>query len=241
MGELPLVPFLVPVLGLGAAVIALLYNRARVAQARDLYAAFTLRELASRLGLEIASGDPGANLLLPPHLAEGTRVRDDRPYEWNVRLLGAPRGRGIDIVSFHRRERATGLFEVSYRTFDETYVAVEIRGDVPRFEIVSNQSSLGPIARRLPLPAAPLGDPALDAELSSSAEKPGVAALIAPTLRRFDPALRAYGIHLEAGGGWLRMRADARHASGVLHHVEHIVPLLEELAERLDEARLRLE
>lgn len=237
MGELSIASYLVPVLGLGAAAAALLYNRARLAQAKDRYASFTLGVLAPRLGLSLVSGDPSANLMLPPHNAEGTRVRDDKPYEWDVRMQGAPRGRGVDVRYFHRRERETGLLEVRFKYFDDAFVAVEIRGDVPRFEVVSKQSSLGPIARRMPLPVASFGDPALDTELTLATSHPEVAATIAPVVARFDPALRGYGIHLEACDGWLRMRADAQHASGVLYFVEHIVPLLEELAAALDAAR----
>ena len=227
--------YLMPILAIALVVGMMVMQRMRLAQAGQTYSQFVLGTLAPRLGLSLVQGDPAANLMLPPHNTVGTRISDDQPYEWHVRMQGAPRGRPVEVLYFHRRERQSGFVEVKFTYYDDAYVGVQLRAPVPDFEVVSNKSSLGPISRRHPFPAQRFGDPVLDGEFTVASQDPAVAAKVAPFLQRFDPNLRAYGVHLEASGGWLRFRADGKHVSGVMYFVEQMVPQLEQIAERLEQ------
>ncbi|UJR87314.1 MULTISPECIES: hypothetical protein [Sandaracinus] len=227
--------YLIPLVALVAVVAFMVLQRQRLAQAGQTYAPFELSKLAPRLGLQIVNGDPGANIMLAPHNTVGTRISDDKPYEWNVRLQGSPRGRPVDFLYYHRRERQTGLVEIKYTYYDDAFIAVQLRPGAPEFELVSNQSSLGAISRRHPWPVQRSGDPNVGREFTIAANDPSVGAKLAPFLSRFDPALRAYGIHLESHGGWLRFRADGKHTSGNFYFIEQIVPALEQIADRLEQ------
>jgi hypothetical protein len=235
MGDVPITVFLMPVIAVGVVLFLLWQRRNALAAAKTMHQDFLLGTLAPRLGLQLTSGDPSANLMLPPHNAVGTRIAPDKPYEWNVRMQGAPRGRPVDVLYFHRREVERGFAESKYTYYDDAYVGVQLRVAVPDFEVVSKSSTLGAIARRHPLPVQTFGDPGLDREFALATNDARVGPCVAPFLGRFDPNLRGYGVHLECSGGWLRFRADGKHVSGVMYFVTSIVPALEEIADRLEQ------
>lgn len=235
MGDVPIIVFLAPVAALAFVGFMMWQRRGALASAHERYKGFVLGTLAQQLGLQLTSGDPSANLMLPEHNAVGTRIAPDKPYEWNVRMQGAPRGRPVDLLYFHRRELERGFAEAKYTYYDDAYVGVQLRAAVPDFEVVSKASTLGAISRRHPLPVQSFGDPTLDREFAIATSDARVAPAVAPFLTGFDPGLRGYGVHLECSGGWLRFRADAKHVSGVMYFVASIVPALEQIADRLEQ------
>jgi len=211
-----------------------LYRKKQLAAAQETYARFQIGPLAQSLGLRVVHGDPTANLMLAPHNTQGTRIADDQPYEWHVRLQGEPRGRPVEVLYFHRRERKTGVVEVTFTYYDEAYVAVALRGAVPDFEVVSKKSSLGAIDRKQALPPRPFGDPELDQEFTLATNDPNVGRKLRRGLLAFDPGLRGYGVHLDCREGCLRFRAGRNHVSGVMYFVDSIIPTLEGMAAELE-------
>lgn len=234
MEDFPIQVLLIPVIGIALVLVLKLRGRKQVAAAHETYAGFVLGTLAPNLGLQLTSGNPIHNLMVPPHNAEGTNISPNKPYEWNVRMQGAPRGRPVDVLYFHRRELQRDFAEAIYTYYDDAYIAVQLRVAIPDFEVVSKASSLGAIARKHPLPVQGFGNPALDGEFVLGTSDPRVGPTIAPFLTSFDGALRAYGVHLECSGGWLRFRADGQHVSGVMYFVAAIVPALEQIADHLE-------
>jgi hypothetical protein len=117
------------------------------------------------------------------------------------------------------------------------HIGVELRFPLPELEIISQRSSLGMMRRELTLPAVRCAsDPALDRELVFASHHPNLLAAIAPMLSTLDPALRGYGVHLVCSRGWLRFVCDRAHVSGTMYFVDALVPFLEQMADRLEEA-----
>lgn len=224
--------FLGPVVALVAVVVVVVSRKQALGAAQANYAHFALGPLSQRLGLTLVSGDPAANLMLPPHNTHGTDVLSDGPYLWNVVLQGAPRGRPVDVVYFHERTAVRELGKVRYTYRDLGYVGVQLARPVPDFEVVSRRSSLGALSRKLPLPEQNFG-PA-GGEFQFATNVPAMGPLVASHVARFEAPLRAYGVHLVCAEGQLRFYADRNHVSGVLYFVESIIPVLEQLAAGLE-------
>jgi hypothetical protein len=191
MGSIPVVVFVVPVVGLLAAILLPRFAKQMAKSADDRYAEFRLGDLAPRLGLHIVEGDPSLNMIqahVTHNMANARSVGGLKGLvksakETRVRLEGAPYGRPT-LFTFLARTEGTDLPGARFvrKTFD-CRLCVRVPVGLPPFEIVRRRSSPGLKAKpELGLPAQSFGDAQLDAQLALSCADPRLGPALAPAV-----------------------------------------------------------
>ena len=215
-----------------AVIVALSFPLLAMAITNRLYAQYRVANLAQRMGLTIAEGNPKLNMVnaFPIHnfkLGTGSWLSRNTTKETKVRLVGAPRGRPTQFVYHRREEIRDGLLVVTTKSWFECRLSVQVPVAFPEFEIVRRHPHMGiygPKARpELPLPPQPFGKPELDRKLVLTTAEP-----------RLGPALvRAVGglvplefVHVQGRDGdlhWLATEEASMHAVRRLPEAQQVL------------------
>ncbi|HWE21587.1 MAG TPA: hypothetical protein VG758_31160 [Hyphomicrobiaceae bacterium] len=215
----------------------LLFPFAMMALTNRLYAQYRLDNMAQRMGLTIAEGNPKLNMVnaIPVHnfkwgkstgsnwlsrLANSTK-------ETKVRLGGAPHGRPTEFVYFRREDTKEGLLTITTNSWFECRMSVQVPVAFPEFEIVRRRPHLGvygPKARpELPLPPQPFGNRALDSKLVLTAAEPR----LGPALASAASGLAALEyVHVQGRDGalhWLATEEGSPHAVRRLPEAQQVL------------------
>jgi hypothetical protein len=213
-----------------------IYNSYRSSAQR--LATHTLGVLAPRLGLRIVQGSPQDSLAIPPiDMIVGGKT-PGTGYQRVVRMVGAPRGRDVDVLHALSRSTDDPWFAgpTTTSTRRDAYVRVRIDPRVPSFEAASLRSAMGAPARMLPLPQVSAGRPDLDAEFAfASLGDAQLAESVCQQACRFSGPLReTAGVHLVCDCGWLYYSASELQALYVFTQIEEVIWGLEAIASALE-------
>jgi len=161
-----------------------------------LYAKYRVGNMAQRMGLTIAEGDPKLNLVqaTQEHAAKfesGTggnflsRLLNSTK-ETKVRLVGAPRGRPTEFVYHRRHDTKDRVLVITQESWFECRMSLQVPPGFPEFEIVRqspHMGAYGPKARpELPLPPQRFGNPQLDSKLKLTTAGPALGPTLAPVV-----------------------------------------------------------
>jgi hypothetical protein len=191
MGSVPVIVFLVPVVGVIAAVVFPRLAKQLASSTEQRYAEFRLADLAPRLGLHIVEGDPSLNMLqahVAHNMARGWSVGGLRGLavkgkETRVRLEGTPYGRPTRFTFFARTEGTDLIGARVVRRELDCRLSVRVPVELPPFEIVLRRpSSSLEVKPELGLPAQSFGDPQLDAHLVLHCADPRLGPVVAPAV-----------------------------------------------------------
>ena len=136
---------LIVIVALGFPIIAMAFTN-------RLFAQYRVANIAKRMGLTIAEGNPKLNMVnaIPIHnLKMGAGVGGswlsraiNTTKETKVRLVGAPHGRPTEFVYFRRHEIKEGLLVVTTDSWFECRLSVQVPVAFPEFEIVRRSPAL---------------------------------------------------------------------------------------------------
>jgi len=169
-----------------------------------LYAQYRVANMAQRMGLTIAEGNPKLNLMnaFPLHnFKMGTGTGGSRlsrlfneTKETKVRLVGAPHGRPTEFVYHRREDTKDRLLVVTTESWFECRLSLQVPVAFPEFEIVRRSPALrvagvyGIKARpELPLPPQPFGKPDLDRKLVLTTAEPRLGPALACAVGGLTP------------------------------------------------------
>jgi hypothetical protein len=214
-----------------------LFPFAMMAITNRLYAHYRLDNMAQRMGLAIAEGDPKLNMVnaIPAHNFKwGTPTGSNwlsrlanSTTETKVRLVGSPRGRPTEFVYYRREDTKDRLLVITTDSWFEFRMSVAVPVAFPEFEIVRRHPHMGiygPKPRpELPLPPQPFGATELDRKLVLTTAEP-----------RLGPALaRAVGgltplefVHVQGRDGalhWLATQEASMHAVRRLPEAQQVL------------------
>ena len=209
-----------------------------------LYAKYRVGNMAERMGLTVAEGNPKLNLVnaIPAHnfkLGSGVgnswRSRlANTTNQTRVHLVGAPRGRPTEFVYHRREDSKEGLLVVTTESWFECRLSVQCPVAFPEFEIVRRRPHMGIYGPKampeLPLPPQPFGKPDLDRKLVLTTAEP-----------RLGPALaRAAGgllplefVHVQGREGALHWLASQEASPYAVRRLPEAQQVLERIADVL--------
>ncbi len=199
MGSVPVVVYLVPVIGIAAAFLVPRFGQHMMKVTDRNYSEFRVGELAQRMGLQLVEGDPAFNMMqaqvshnVSKAEAQGRGLRKwlelDTAQETRVRMEGAPYGRPTQFLYLARTKYADRV-AVKFVTKElDCRLSIRVPVHLPPFEIVLRRPVMGQKAKpEMGLPLQSFGDTELDARLVLSCADP-----------RLGPALAPVAAHLAA-------------------------------------------
>jgi hypothetical protein len=210
-----------------------------------LYAQYRAGNIAQRMGLTVAEGDPKLNLLnaLPLHnfkLGTSTggswlsRVLMDSTKETRVRLVGAPRGRPTEFVYHRRHDTKDRLLVVTTESWFECRMSVQVPVAFPEFEIVRQRPHMGIYGPKpeleLPLPPQPFGDREADRHLKLTTSDPRLGPVLAPVV---GPLARLEFVHVQGRGGAIHWLATEEGSPYAIRRLPEAQQVLERIADVL--------
>ena len=202
MNGMPIQIILFPLIGLIVVAYFLVMRQRRVATHDQQYSTYRAGELAQRLGLQLVSGDPGFNLFIihTDHQVMNGPT-DEKAIDVNVRMVGSPHGVNLELVYVYNVTQKTGFDVIKREILFDCRMIAHARQPFPSFEVVSRSTAMGPIQQVLPLPAAPTGNPIVDAAYLVTTGDPRMAQLLATLLPGFAQLdQHKNGIHLVGDG-----------------------------------------
>jgi hypothetical protein len=209
-----------------------------------LFAKYRLGNLAERMGLTIAEGDPKLNMVnatVAHNFKLGTGVGSswlsrlmNTTAETKARLVGTPHGRPTELVYLRRHDTKDRLLEITTVSWFECRFSVLCPVAFPEFEIVRRHPHMGvygPKARtELPLPPQPFGKPALDRKLVLTTAEPRLGPALAPAV---GGLLALEYVHVQGREGALHWLATEEAASLALRRLPEAQQVLERIADVL--------
>jgi hypothetical protein len=161
-----------------------------------LSARYRVGNMAERMGLAVAEGDPKLNLVqaTQEHAAKFERSTGgsflsrllNSTKETRVRLVGAPHGRPTEFVYWRRHDTKDRVVVITQESWFECRMSLQVPVAFPEFEIVRqcpHMGAYGPKAQpELPLPPQPFGNPQLDGKLKLTTAEPGLGRALAPAV-----------------------------------------------------------
>ena len=180
-----------------------------------LYAQYRVANMAQRVGLTTAEGNPKLNLMnaYPLHnFKMGTGTGGSRLSRFfnetkrtKVRLVGAPHGRPTEFVYHRREDTKVRLLVVTTESWFECRLSLQVPVAFPEFEIVRRRPAMRVVgvyaikARpELPMPPQPFGKPESRPQIGADNSR---AEARACACARDRPA-RAAGVRAPAGPRW---------------------------------------
>jgi hypothetical protein len=203
-----------------------------------IYARYRLGNIAKRMGLAVAEGDPKLNMLnaIPSHnFSLGKSVSWLKSTkETKARLVGAPRGRPTEFVYFRRHDTKDGLLMVTTESWFECRLSVQCPVAFPEFEIVRRRPHMGiygPQARpELPLPPQPFGNRALDGTLKLTTAEPRLGPALAPAV---GGLASLEFVHIQGRDGALHWLATEEASPHAVRRLPEAQQVLERIADVL--------
>lgn len=192
MGELPIQVFIAPLIVIVLVVVGFSWRKKMMAMGNKMYAAFKLGDLAQRMGMQIAEGDPNMNMMMAAseHGQSGYSktggvvgaVMGDGVKQTKVRLVGSPFGHPMEFSYLWHEHFQGGVVEnVTTHTF-ECRLSIIVGAEFPDFEIIlrNPQSAYVAAQPKLGLPPQSFGNPNLDAALVLSSNDTRTGQVLAP-------------------------------------------------------------
>jgi hypothetical protein len=223
-------------------VVALGFPFLAMAITNRLYAQYRLDNMAQRMGLTIAEGDPKLNLVnaTTAHnfkLGTGTGSNwlsrlANTTKETKARLVGAPNGRPTEFVYLRRHDTKEGLLMVTTEAWFECRLSVQVPATFPEFEIVRRRPHLGTFRAKpeLPLPPQPFGKPELDGRLVLTTPEP----TLGPALARAVGGLASLEVvHVQGRDGAVQWLATEETSSLACRRLPEAQQVLERIADVL--------
>jgi hypothetical protein len=210
-----------------------------------LYSQYRAGNMAQRMGLTVAEGDPKLNLLnaLPLHnfklgTATGggwlSRALMDSTKETKVRLVGAPHGRPTEFVYHRRHDTRDRLLVVTTESWFECRLSVQVPAAFPEFEIVRQRPHMGVYGPKpepeLPLPPQPFGEREVDRHLKLTTSDPRLGPALAPVAA---PLARLEFVHVQGRNGAVHWLATEDGAPYAIRRLPEAQQVLERLADVL--------
>jgi hypothetical protein len=209
-----------------------------------LYARYRLGNMAERMGLVIAEGNPKLNMVTATtahNFKLGTGVGSgwlarlmNTTAETKARLIGAPRGRQTEFVYLRRHDTKDRLLVITTESWFECRLSVQCPVAFPEFEIVRRHPYMGvygPQARtELPLPPQPFGNRALDGKLKLTTTEPRLGPALAPAVGGLLPL--EY-VHVQGRDGALHWLATEEASAHALRRLLEAQQVLERIADVL--------
>ncbi|MEM9863150.1 MAG: hypothetical protein AAF938_16260 [Myxococcota bacterium] len=222
---------IVMLLVVGALVVfSIVWNKVRLARAKEAFADAVAGALAEKMGLEVIKGDPFANLMLVAH--ENAQKGDNEASE--MLLEGTPGGRFTRVAYYHRRKVDAHFASSTITTWVGAEISVQVHASFPEFEVVlkNPKGYAGELKPKLAAPPHVTGHRSVDARIGVKSLHPEVARVLGPAL---EPA---------AGWGWVHIHGEAEkltfHATkrtlGYLGIADQIQQLLIGMAVALEKA-----
>jgi len=200
MGDVPVIVFLVPVIGLALVAYMVFARKRAVAGYDQQFAAYRAAALAERLRLRLVEGDPTFNFFITQANVDVERgPRDGQPLHVQVRMEGAPDGVELSLTYLYRIEQETGLTTVRWRVWFDCRMTAQARQPFPPFEVASRTAPAGPIVRTEALAPRPTGSAAADATYLVATAEPRMAEVLGTLLPAFDTFANS-GVHLVGDG-----------------------------------------
>lgn len=236
MGDIPIIVFLVPVIGF-ALVGFMLWQRKTMGTKHDQqYASYRASELARRLQLQLVEGDPGFNYFIRYANVDVSRgPSDGRPVHVSSRMQGAPQGVPLELTYLYRVEQKSDFTQVTWTTWFDCRMIAHAKQPFPPFEVLSRSAPLGPIVQTQALPAMPTGNPAVDATYQVATQEPAMAQMLGQVLPAFHTFTNS-GIHLVGDGrtvSFVMKQDKAPLLANALYYAEVMAGLLSDLARRV--------
>jgi hypothetical protein len=210
-----------------------------------LYAQYRAGNMAQRMGLKVAEGDPKLNLLnaLPLHnfklgTATGgswlSRALMDSTKETKVHLVGAPHGRPTEFVYCRRHDTKDRLLVVTTESWFECRLSVQVPAGFPEFEIVRQRPHMGVYGPKpepeLPLPPQPFGDREVDRHLKLTTSDPRLGPALAPVVA---PLARLEFVHVQGRNGAVHWLATEDGSPYAIRRLPEAQRVLERIADVL--------
>jgi hypothetical protein len=209
-----------------------------------LSARYRAGNLAQRMGLAVAEGDPRLNLVqaTQEHAAKFERGTGgsflsrlfNSTKETRLRMVGAPNGRPTEFVYWRRHDTKDRVLVISQASWFECRMSLEVPVAVPAFEIVRqhpHMGAYGPKARpELPLPPQTFGDPDIDRRLKLTTAEPGLGPALAPVV---DPLGRLEFVHVQGRDGAIHWLANEEGAMFACRRLPEAQQALERIADVL--------
>jgi hypothetical protein len=228
-------------------IVALGFPIIAMAITNRLFAQYRVANIAKRMGLTIAEGNPKLNMVnaIPIHnLKMGAGVGGNwlsrainTTKETKVRLVGAPHGRPTEFVYFRRHEIKEGLLVVTTDSWFECRLSVQVPVAFPEFEIVRRSPALriagvyGIKARpELPLPPQPFGKPDLDRKLVLTTAEPRLGPALARAVGGLSPL---EFVHVQGRDGALHWLATEEGSALAIRRMVEAQQVLERIADVL--------
>ena len=242
MKDVPLQAILLPLVAFVVVGLLLARQKKAIAAGEQMYANFRLGEVAQRMRLAIAQGDPRFNLMMA-HANHGTKdytkkagllgsLSEDGTKESRALLRGAPNGRPTELSCYHHTALDVGIYEKTYRHTFECRLSVQVGRPFAPFEVVLRNPAAGmdspPI---MSLPAISFGDPLLDSKFMLFGADPRVGQAIAMALA---PLASVGFLHIRACEQSIGYYATMMSSSVALYSIDQVQYALEQLAATLE-------
>jgi hypothetical protein len=191
-----------------------------------LYAKYRLGNLAQRMELTVAEGNPKLNMVTAT-TAHNFKLGTGTGGSWlsrlmnttaktRARLVGAPHGRPTEFVYLRRHDTRDRVLVITTESWFECRLSVQCPVAFPEFEIVRRRPHMGvygPTARpELPLPPQRFGRPELDGKLVLTTAEPRLGPALAPAVGELA---RLEFVHVQGRAGavhWLATQEASAHA-----------------------------
>jgi hypothetical protein len=224
--------------------LIVLFPFAMMAITNRLYAQYRLDNMAQRMGLTIAEGDPKLNLAnaIPAHnFKSGTPTGSNwlsrlanSTTETKVHLVGSPGGRPTEFVYYRREDTKDRVLVVTTDSWFECRLSMQLPVAFPEFEIVRRHPHMGiygPKARpELPLPPQPFAKPELDRKLVLTTAEPR----LGPVLERAVAGLVGLEfVHVQGRDGALHWLATQEASMHAVRRLPEALQVLEQIADVL--------
>jgi hypothetical protein len=228
--------YLVPLIVLFPFVAMAITNR--------LYAQYRLDNMAQRMGLTIAEGDPKLNMMnaIPAHnVKAGTAVGSswlsrfmNTTTETKVRLVGAPYGHPTEFVYLRRHDTKDRVLVITTESWFECRLSVQCPVAFPEFEIVRRRPHMGLYGPKagpeLPLPPQPFGKPELDRKLVLTTAEPRLGPALAPAVVGLMPL---EFVHVQGRDGAIHWLATEEASPYAVRRLPEAQRVLERIADAL--------
>lgn len=192
--------------------------------------------LAQHLGLTLVEGDPAFNLMMRAHTREHQwGARFFRPVDLRLRMVGTIDGAPVELRYLYAQKKSLGVLNTQIQTWLDCRVTAQPAEPFPPFEVVSRQTTRGPIIRQTGLPQRPSGRSDVDGMLAIATQEPAMAQVLGEAMHLFSP-LAGVGVHIVGDGSqisFMMHEKDAPLIDDALPHIAAILAGLADLARRV--------
>jgi hypothetical protein len=194
VGQVPVIVFIGPGIAIGLMIVMLIYRRWMMSWSDRRYSGYRVGELARRMRLQVAVGDPNANFITgSKHFGARKRkvggtwrqVWGDTAEETRIWLHGTPYGRFTEFVYFYRTEHSERLAYSSVDWYFECRLSLHVGTSLPPFEILMRGTPPGvKVKPKWGMPRQSFGDRELDRRFTLTCQDPRLGPVLAPVIRQ---------------------------------------------------------